>query len=718
MSTSPIAESFADISPPSADMELDSAELVEAPVSTHSPARSYSSVVRSGLGEPRSPSPGEENQETVPSWNDITKERNRLECRSWAQCREDEQRENEARFRAAEARKQEQLRELGGQWHTVSNRRPRARSLEGPEQLTKSQADTVRQAEEGMDPTQLNLLRRREQATRVEEGPEARGVGPSKGKNPDPRNWGAAGIPAEELEVAAQQAALEEYESIRVSPVGNVPVATDRQSASVNRELMKEIESLRAELNDLRKAAKADKKKKYDRKKAKAQKAKKARKQEKGDMRPSTQITPSSYLGVAFRNISDGPSEDSSGSSGSSSSDSDSDEDSSSSSSSDSSSDTDSSDSTTGSESEPKALWRERLNPEESRWDHIVEAAEIHEIAEAVEVGPSRNPKKPNQSPSQNTGGGSGSRRFASSGQRFGNREQSRTDDARSKEPVHRTGPNGGKTERRPKPPTNNQTNNHDHLSKQRKDELRAQNKCFKCYEVGHTARNCPDNQQVKSPGNGPPGVANFSLEMRIDETEKLRSLAETTESVETLELGMITMQEDIEHDNPSRPYIHAMGDPLAERATKDLTDNQPYPGDWTEGTSDRFLIYRVAGGRHVIFDHMMDYDDLIEDVLIPSAFLEDGAFDVVQWYTQQMSKRLWKAGEYSPDATEELTEEQRRDPLAERAEEVLQSGAPYPGDVDNPEHWGATRFEVWRDHANGDIHSIYDKLLDFHRSA
>lgn len=35
-----------------------------------------------------------------------------------------------------------------------------------------------------------------------------------------------------------------------------------------------------------------------------------------------------------------------------------------------------------------KALWKERLNPEEAEWSQVVSAAEIHEIAEAVEVGP------------------------------------------------------------------------------------------------------------------------------------------------------------------------------------------------------------------------------------------------------------------------------------------------------------------------------------------
>ncbi|KAF5381685.1 hypothetical protein D9615_005450 [Tricholomella constricta] len=485
---SPLTESFAEVNPGSTTSLLDSAELVQAPAHATSPARSYSSVARSGIPQPRSPSPREENQETVlPSWNDITIERNRLECRSWAQCREDEQRENEARFKAAEVLKQERLRELGGRWHTVSNRRPRARSLEGPGLLTRSQADT-------------------------------------------------------------------------------------------------------------------------------------------------------------------------------------------------------------------KALWRERLNPEESKWNSIVEAAEIHEIAEAVDVGPQRAAKKPNQVPAQNTNGSSGPRRFPASAQRFVPREQARTSNSRAQETNPRPGPGGNKAEQRPKPPTHNHAHNHDNLSRQRKDELRAQNKCFKCFEVGHTARNCPDNNHVRNPGNsGPPGVANFSLEVTMDEAERLRELAETTESVETIHLGVIGIQDgSSEQETQPRQYVRRMGDPLAERAKQELTKNQPYPGDRTESADDpdeRFLVYRVAGGRHLIFDHMMDYDDEIEDVLIPSAFLEDGRFDIAEWYRRQLAKRHPRTDANRQDESEQQTS---RDPLAQRAEEILLSGSPYPGDTNSIEEWGSTRFEPW----------------------
>ncbi|KAF8060150.1 hypothetical protein FPV67DRAFT_1453281 [Lyophyllum atratum] len=211
---------------------------------------------------------------------------------SWDETREEERRQAEAIAKLGRP-----LHADGGEWFTVSRRRPRARSL-GENQLSESQADTVRRAEGNLTSAQNDLLRKREQATRTHaranERPASRGEGPSKGKNIDPTNWGAAGIPAEELDSAAQQAALDEYASRAPTPVVLAPVNESVTSAVVETELRNELESLRAELKMLRKQ--------NSRKQGREAKNKDHVPNEK-DMRPSTQIAAKSFLGKAFKNV-------------------------------------------------------------------------------------------------------------------------------------------------------------------------------------------------------------------------------------------------------------------------------------------------------------------------------------------------------------------------------------------------------------------------------
>ncbi|KAF5378133.1 hypothetical protein D9615_007639 [Tricholomella constricta] len=541
---SPIAESFAEISPPSANLELDPAELVEAQVTTNSPARSYSSVVRSGLNEPRSPSPVEEN--ALPTLNDIIAERTRLECRSWAQVKEDERRSLEARRKAAEALGHDRFWEQGGRWFTTTHRRPRAQSLEGARQLTRSQADTVRQAEEGMNSSQQNLLRRREQAaqaTREEQTPEYRGEGTSKGKNPDPRNWGTAGIPEEELDVAAQQAALGAYEAQRISEEINSPELSEIHSAAVNIELMNENQNLRAELAKLKKDKATLKKKKAEKQKAKRADA---RTLGKSEMRPSTQLAPKSYLGSVLKGMDNSSDED--GNTSSDPSD---------------SSDSDTSESSSSSSS-----------------DGSDSSSEIDK--------------------------------------------------------------------------------------KKRK----------------RRSKRCKKSSKKKT----------SKTRIRPVEPEKYNG-------------------------EPDPKVFHRFAtQSKAYRLEDTLTRHQPYPGDCISNEEKRFSAYRTANGMHVIIDFERDSDLNGECVLIPSALVEDGEFDIPEWYAEQLL-RVPPSGRGCRACTGHRTKcEPVQDPLAARAEEVLKSGTPYPGDADQEDRDDDQRFEVWRDRGVEGVYVLYDKALDFHR--
>ncbi|KAK1234638.1 hypothetical protein PQX77_002163, partial [Marasmius sp. AFHP31] len=189
-----------------------------------------------------------------------------------------------------------------------------------------------------------------------------------------------------------------------------------------------------------------------------------------------------------------------------------------------------------------KGLWREKLNPEISSYKEVSRAAELIEIIENVDTGPdpgSNNKKKDkgtSHSSSNNNGGGgsshhkthndkgSGSRNSGNNGTSFSNRGNS-------------SGNKGGKSDYK----KSNNRQNHQRKGNQRreltdkeKDEYRAAGKCFRCGEIGHMSRQCPQGKTMSGNGNAPPGIS--SIEPILD-PEELRQLADTTEEITELSL-------------------------------------------------------------------------------------------------------------------------------------------------------------------------------------
>ncbi|RDB15248.1 hypothetical protein Hypma_004761 [Hypsizygus marmoreus] len=859
---SSLSELLADVSRASA---LSDSEGVQ-PVSDVNRARSYSAVVASSI--PSNPVLTEAPQGSAPTLGDTIAAWNAQKLRDAERLAEDAQRNAQA---------SQSDDDEGGPWTPVKSRRARNQKRREQPTLSRSQRATVQEAEESLSEAQQDLLRKREQATRnnvrANERPTSRGEGPSKGKNADPRNWGAAGIPADELDLEAQQAAFEAFEaanSIPDYPTPNISIApTPAATTSLEDELREQIRMLTSQLNKFQELETPS----DSRGPAEPVKASTGRKRARGkddDMRPSKQIASKSYLGKAFEKVGskhrrghDGDSEDSS-SSGSS--------DGGSSGSSDESSDSDESDSTSASDSDTsrhrkkaskrrkysqrtlirptppekysgtadtqvfhrfitqstayvtdgrvkskrqvavicnflegkaytfytrevsyqpekwalkkffknlfdycfpvdfrsqqrkkllrcyqndrnvkeyvseltelfttigfiskrekvnklwyglrpvlqKALWKERLNPETSKWSTVVRAAEINEIADAVEVGGGRGLKKPDHPPTTSNFNNLNPRPSGSNSNGFKHNikkpDHSTKYDNRDQQKHFQPRPNGQSSFK----PFNGGSRNtyipsgpqqRPQLTDKEKDELRAAGKCFRCKEAGHMSRNCPKGQTVKSNGKQPPGVSSFSLEVQIEEMERLHGLADTTELIHCLDLGMVSLlDEDTGNSSPS-DVIRRMDDPLSVRAVSILTWSQPYPGD-PDGCilDERFCIYRVSPTEHVIMDSLHD-----SDTLITSAFLENGAFELANWYAKQMA--ITHFGGNLPQFSR-IPHHKTRDPLAERAEEVLHSGTLFLGDILHDEAMALPRFRVWINPDNNDLYTIYDTFLDFY---
>ncbi|KAG5633740.1 hypothetical protein H0H81_005604, partial [Sphagnurus paluster] len=209
-----------------------------------------------------------------------------------------------------------------------------------------------------------------------------------------------------------------------------------------------------------------------------------------------------------------------------------------------------------------KSLYHAKLNPETSKWKHIVTEAGFCEMAESVNFDndgynqdnsrTSRYNKHEHQSDRHRRDGKDFQCRDehhdrGSEGNRP-NKNQSRTPTGRhtnttpgfssvrgnpsdNRSSGHQNAKAGPSKQRKNDDPSLRKPR----LSKQEEDELRAANKCFICKESGHFSRNCPHAKSAKSSNPGkPPGLSTYSIRPDLKETERLReaSLGGTTQGL------------------------------------------------------------------------------------------------------------------------------------------------------------------------------------------
>ncbi|KAJ8473319.1 hypothetical protein ONZ51_g7961 [Trametes cubensis] len=189
-------------------------------------------------------------------------------------------------------------------------------------------------------------------------------------------------------------------------------------------------------------------------------------------------------------------------------------------------------------------LWRAKLNPATSTWAEVQSEAEVAEIVLAVSAGVGR-PGRQHDSPPARTSGPH------PRGDHGRSQTVSRPSRSRSESGNGTPRSVGGTSTSGPQRP-NQAPRAKEKLSKTEQDELRAAGKCYNCREAGHLARNCPKLTTVKSKGPGkPPGLASYSLEVASARIDDLRSLAETTARVESVEFNCVSIVVGECPDNP-----------------------------------------------------------------------------------------------------------------------------------------------------------------------
>ncbi|KAG0705860.1 hypothetical protein DFH29DRAFT_996511 [Suillus ampliporus] len=138
-------------------------------------------------------------------------------------------------------------------------------------------------------------------------------------------------------------------------------------------------------------------------------------------------------------------------------------------------------------------------------------------------------------------------------------------------------------------------------------------------------SRQCPKRTTVPSSRRDkPPGVTNYAMHVDFDKTERLRQLAESTETFEGVTVGSMSLSIDANKQDETWNITNLdLGDPTARRGEQKLAASGPYPGD--DLTNDetfsgqRFHIYQTSPTHHCILDKARRTEN---DVLVPSDLL------------------------------------------------------------------------------------------------
>jgi len=226
-------------------------------------------------------------------------------------------------------------------------------------------------------------------------------------------------------------------------------------------------------------------------------------------------------------------------------------------------------------------------------------------------------------------------------------------------------------------------------LSKGEEEQRKAEGLCFMCSGTGHFSRNCPQRNKVasSSKGDAPPGVTSYGVEVDFGDIESQRGLSKATTSgvhanlmdlfdlddeggdmislpelvsdeyslteTDTVPVTPVNASEDKESSGTAEsevsewyPYKYPFcklptdfGEPLSERARGRLAVTC-YPGEDPDDPAvyarDRFWVYHVKNGCHVVMDDLYPFED---GLLVATRWLRNPQFNIDKWYWRRIGQ-------------------------------------------------------------------------------
>ncbi|KAK0230566.1 hypothetical protein IW262DRAFT_1453467 [Armillaria fumosa] len=220
-------------------------------------------------------------------------------------------------------------------------------------------------------------------------------------------------------------------------------------------------------------------------------------------------------------------------------------------------------------------LWRERLHPEYSSYTEVLEAAELIEIIENVSKARpgTRNHKSPDNQPvSGGNGKGNDNPPYPPKNRSSHKPSKGFKPSKDSRSPPGPSGNSSGNWNKSKSPPK------HPELSEKEKEHRKTEGLCFRCGKSGHMSHQCLDGKIVKNgKSTSPPGLTSANVNINI---EQLRELAETTEDIHELKVGMINTWLDSLEVGPD--VYESEDESPVQQTVPDSSDSE------TEGNSHR----------------------------------------------------------------------------------------------------------------------------------
>ncbi|KAJ8689423.1 hypothetical protein PTI98_012326 [Pleurotus ostreatus] len=345
-------------------------------------------------------------------------------------------------------------------------------------------------------------------------------------------------------------------------------------------------------------------------------------------------------------------------------------------------------------------LYRERLNPNISSWDEVVERAELLEV---------------------NQGRG----RNGNDHSRNGNDKGATPNNPRSSGSNQQSGGTHNKSNLTSdgKPKLASQ------LTPKELEELRKAGKCFRCKREGHVSKDCPlTNAVAGNTNNKPPGLPSHAIDIDFEAHESLNT---DDEPLHELDLGAIGISSPWE----AVLQVDSGSDSEYEDMPELVDPDPPVPNihcSWNTRYIPQGDLMLLAQEAHLnVFGMVFGFpgDDDFPRLWLPtdemilskrfsiSAISDRECVVIDRWYPSRSPQvfnysQLLGLPDYVADHC--LLVAPMSEPLAEGAQIHLESHSPYIGDEEFHLWSPESRFKVVRDPDDPNHHLVHDRYRDF----